>query len=374
MGLAYLAVGLLMAAILVWIASGGDDHPTEFIVDLPTGDDRTVMPAPDTPDEPDVPAGTPDATAPDPVDQGPPEIDLGGIVPPSPPDEPAGQAQPLRLAVKERTEIFVPAPHPALIEETPLGLLPIIADDGRQSWQVYARPFDDSDQRPQIAVVIGGLGLGKGVTNQAIQLPGSVTLAFAPYATELEIWIDRARAAGHEILLELPMEPDSFPRDDPGPRALLTSLRPADNVERLDWLLSRFVGYVGVIGPANSKFTRSREHLAPLLETVAARGLLYLDNDLPGGQPNPLPSELAGGMNLLFLDSDFEIDSQASRLVIQRRLDEIEAAARAAGTVVAVGRPYPVTMEMLAEWLPGLNAKGIAIAPISAVGARRISG
>jgi len=69
-----------------------------------------------------------------------------------------------------------------------------------------------------VALIIGGLGLNAATTRQAIEsLPPEVTLSFVPYADGLQGWIDMARAAGHEVMLEAPMEPADYPSNDPGP-------------------------------------------------------------------------------------------------------------------------------------------------------------
>ena len=82
----------------------------------------------------------------------------------------------------------------ALIEQSDQGPLPRVGEDGRQPWQVYARPFDQNDARPRIAVIVTGLGLSAAATEAAIKLlPGAVTLAFDPYAPGLEAWIVMAR-------------------------------------------------------------------------------------------------------------------------------------------------------------------------------------
>ena len=68
-------------------------------------------------------------------------------------------------------------------------------------------------------------------------MPGAITLAFSSHARDLQQWIDLARAAGHEVMLDLPMEPVNYPAIDPGPQALLTTLPSAENVARLKWHL-----------------------------------------------------------------------------------------------------------------------------------------
>ncbi len=72
------------------------------------------------------------------------------------------------------------------------------------------------------------------------RLPGEFTLAFAPYGRDLEAQVMRARRDGHEILLQVPMEPFDFPDSDPGPHTLRASGAAKDNIERLHWLMTRF--------------------------------------------------------------------------------------------------------------------------------------
>ena len=84
------------------------------------------------------------------------------------------------------------------------------------------------------------MGLNRTVTQAAIdELPPEVALSFAPYTEDLQAWIDRARAAGHEVLIEAPMEPFDYPNNDPGPHTLLADGAAEENGRRLAWLLSQ---------------------------------------------------------------------------------------------------------------------------------------
>ena len=133
----------------------------------------------------------------------------------------------------------IPPAFPAMIEDGPFGPLPRIAPDGRRPLLAYARPFDLDDQRPRIALLVVGLGLQADLTDAAIALPGEISLHFSAYAPDLPVWFGRARRAGHEVLLDLPMEPLDYPASDPGPRTLLAGASSEDNLQRLDWLLAR---------------------------------------------------------------------------------------------------------------------------------------
>ena len=255
---------------------------------------------------------------------------------------------------------------PELVERTPQGFLPRVGQDGRQPWQVYARPLDTTDDRPRLAVVLTSLGLSSAATEAAIQgLPGGITLAFQPYAEDLQQWIRLARAAGHEVMLNLPMEPVDYPSSDPGPQALFTALTSQQNLARLDWALSRVTGYVGVTNYMGSRFTTSRDAMLPVVQTLKDRGLLLLDSRASARSvAATLATELAvpRAINDRFLDT-----GEVTRVSIDARLAEAERIALEVGTSVVIGQPYPVTIERLRAWALDLESRGIALAPLSAV-------
>ena len=277
--------------------------------------------------------------------------------------EPVAAPSPLP---EEKQVALAPAPQPDLVADGPEGPLPVIAPDGRMAWQVYARPFDLTDPKiPKIAVIIGGLGLGQVATEAAIQqLPGAVTLAFVPYARNLEGWIAQARAAGHEVLLELPMEPFDYPNNDPGPHTLLTTLDSDENLTRLDWLLSRFTGYVGVTNFMGAKFTASAASMEPILAELNDRGLLYLDSK---ATRNSVAGDITAELEMPSVVSNKFIDRVASRVAIDARLFELERIAKSSGSAVGIGFPYPVTVERVSKWAKALRQKRYALAPLSAV-------
>jgi len=285
-------------------------------------------------------------------------------LPPVPTIKPPGKVLPPEYLEKDRLSLSTIA-VPELIELTDLGPLPIVSPDGRVAWQEYARPFDDADPRPRIAIVIRDLGMSNSATETAIQqLPGQITLAFSPYARNLEHWTALSRAAGHEVMLTLPMEPLNYPINDPGPYALIIGLDSAQNVERLDWLLSRVTGYVGVTNTMGARFTANEEALMPIMAAFKKRGLLFLDSR---STKRSVAIKVADEVGLPRAINDRVIDSVASRSAIDKKLMEAENLARETGFAVVTGSPYPVTFERIAEWLPRLDREGFVVAPVSAL-------
>lgn len=324
---------------------------------------------------------TPELPAPHPEDPStePPADDSHASAPPTEeeaPEQLAKTAQPLPEKQKIKTPqleaidppadvaALAPVPDPELIKKSDFGFLPVIGPTGRQAWRIYARPFDDPLDRPRISIVISEMGMSSSATKSAIQnLQGAVTLSFNPYARDLQSWIEQARAAGHEILLQLPMEPFGYPKNDPGPHSLLTSLTDQENLNRLDWMLGRFTGYSGVTNQMGSKFTATAADIQPVLNVIKSRGLLFLDGRTSA---KSVAGQLAAKSKVPVAINNRFLDHKADRITIDARLKDLERIARYTGTAVGIGYPYPVTLERIALWTQGLARKGFVLVPISA--------
>jgi uncharacterized protein len=254
---------------------------------------------------------------------------------------------------------------PALIEPSANGPLPMVANDGRKAWQVYARPFDRTDRRPRIAIVVVGLGLAMPETQAAIErLPPSMTLAFNSYANDLPEWLQKARGAQHEVLLTVPMEPVDYPREDPGPQTLLTALTPRQNLDRLEWTMGRAAGYVGLTNLMGSRFLTAAAELRPILEVIKGRGLLFLETRAAN---QTAVAALAQELALPQAASDRDLDSTLSPAGLDQTLAELEPIARRKGSAIGTGSPYPLTIDRLIAWAAALESKGLVLAPLSAV-------
>lgn len=260
---------------------------------------------------------------------------------------------------------MIPAPDAGLVETTAGGGLPKIGSDGRQPWQVYARPFDRADPRPRIALVMGNLGLSRVATDAALRrLPPTITLAFDAQGDSLGAWLDRARQDGHETLLSAPMEPVDYPRNDPGPGSLLTALPNSDNVSRFLDMLRKGSGYIGVTTLTGSRFIADGAKMQPIIQALHDRGLMILDSH--ASQRSAI-RELAVKSKTPVAVSARTIDTIPSPQDIDAALAQLEQTARVEGHVVAMASPYPVTLERIELWEKHLADKGLVLAPLSAV-------
>jgi polysaccharide deacetylase 2 family uncharacterized protein YibQ len=379
LGLFWLLVLLVLGGTALWLDNLGPPEPR----------DETVAEAPQAPDvSAPAPAVAEPATPPAPVAETPapaaaaPElapapvpaqvaVPAPVVVEPSPPtaeasaQTPAAPAPP-PLDVPVVAPDFpaarpIPAPDPALLEQGRFGALPRVGPDGRTSIRAYAGQFDRQDTRPRVGIIVADLGISNAQTEDAIRrLPPAVTFAISPYAPRAAQVAERLRAKGAETLIGLPLEPAGYPLNDPGNRALLTGRSAPENMANLEWVLSRFPGYVGTIGVVGGmrgeRFANMEQSYLALQESLRNRGLLFVD-----ARPGVAGPARAWGRSV-----DVILDEPATRSEIERRLGELEAIAKARGSALGLAHAAtPVVVDRLVAWAAGLERRGVVLAPIS---------
>ncbi|WP_336488179.1 divergent polysaccharide deacetylase family protein [Methylobacterium nigriterrae] len=280
---------------------------------------------------------------------------------------PSGTAAPtdaVVIRVPTPSVKLAPAPDPRLTERGRHGSLPRMGEGRLRALDVYARPEGEAATGPRVAILLTGLGIGQAATASAIvKLPPAISLAFAPYGGEVERAAARARDAGHEVLLQAPMEPFDYPDSDPGPQTLLTSLRPTENADRLAWVMSRFPGYVGLVNFMGAKLMSDAGTVEPVLREIAARGLGFIDD---GTSARGLPAGLAAKAKLPAARAEIVLDAVPRPDAIDRELARLEAQARAKGFALASATALPLTIDRIARWSRDLEARGIRLVPASA--------
>ncbi len=275
-----------------------------------------------------------------------------------------------------RREIRIPAPAPAiaapahapaldsrLVQMTHDGPIPRIATDGTRVAQAFAQPMRAKPTAPQIAIVVTGLGTTGGGTRALTKLPAAVTLALASSGDDLERLAGEARSLGHELLLQVPMEP-ADDDDTTAPAPLLTTLPPEQNIERLHWQMSRFQGYVGITNQRGETLTASEAAMTPILREIDGRGLIYVDD---GSSPRSVAGQIAGSAASGFVRGNLALDAVPTPADIDKALAKLEALARQNGKAVGFAAAGPMTIDRIVRWAKAVEGRGFALVPITAV-------
>ena len=268
---------------------------------------------------------------------------------------------PITVDKQPHGKALASAPTEELSEKIGDHMLPKISDDGLKPWKFYGKPFDDNE-KPLIAIIVRGLGLGRITTENALNLDSNVTLSFSPYAKNTQMWSSHARNICHEIMLDLPQETKNYPADDPGPYALLNTLDEETNIGRLHAVMGNIAGYVGFLQTDNPA-PQTTEVMNSFKE-LANRGVFLVES----------PHDKQSGvikhqqqMGLITQTYSHRIDDILNTQTIKDQLDLLVKQAKKNGVAIGVTLPYPLSLELINAWSKDLDKMGVTLAPISAI-------
>jgi polysaccharide deacetylase 2 family uncharacterized protein YibQ len=248
------------------------------------------------------------------------------------------------LAVDIQEVIPAPAQHPDPLPPEIAGVTPV---NGNQ---------------PAIALIVSGVGISEQMTKQALDiLPPEVALAYSPYTNiaSLESFTQTGMAAKRDNLLLLPMEPVTYPKDDPGPKALLSRASAKQNTEYLNWLLSRTANISGVMNYMGSRFLTDSNNLRPVFNAINKNKLFFIENS--GNSNYRLAETTARIAQTPYMAVDVTLDSILSEHEIRLQLVALEKRAAERGYAIGVLRPYPVSLQTVDGWADTLARRGFRL-------------
>jgi hypothetical protein len=308
-------------------------------------------------------------------------IDANSDIAEAPAEDEGPAAEPEEPAYKKEASIYIAAnrplkkaPIPQVTEDTPEGPLPRISSAGRKPFDAYSQvtPLAVSTSgRPKITLLLGGMGLNTRLTDKAIkELPGDISFAFAPYGENLQEQVNRARARGHEIMLQVPMEPVGYPGNNPGPNTLLTEASAEDNLKALRWNMSRFAGYSGIANYLGARLLVAEKAMKPVMQEIRQRGLVYFEDASVNLTLSP---KIVRDVRLPMQRATLMIDTDPTAPAIADALQKLEEEAIANGFAIGTGSGLEVTIDTVREWAKSLQEKGILLVPVSATYKARAS-
>jgi len=342
---AVLAVGLLLGVGLGrWSA--------------PPAASRAVAPPIQTaPSEPvvEAPALPPFSTEDDapPAESGPP------LIQPPPPRPDPGSSESLEIGRASDVVAMLPPTPPPAPPQPAVKLPPA----GAAVWMRHAVPSPRIAGRPMIAVIIDDLGVDRRRAERVTALPGPLTLSFMTYAEDLTRLAAEGRRHGHELMVHVPMQPRGA-NFVAGPEVLEVGQTPEEIRRRLDWDLSRFDGFIGINNHMGSLFTADPAAMRVVMAELRRRGLVFVDSVTT---EHSAGAETARQFGVPFASRHVFLDNDQGVAHVRAQLAKAEAYARRHGFAVAIGHPHDGTIEALAGWVPGLEAKGLVLVPISTV-------
>ena len=212
-----------------------------------------------------------------------------------------------------------------------------------------------------VAIIIDDLGNNLELGRQAVRLPAPLTYSILPkrpYSREIA---RHANTVGKEVMLHLPMQADGNRLMGPGG---LRADMPRETFDRqLRSSLTNVPHVAGVNNHMGSLLTRQPQAMRWLMEGLRCLGEFYFVDSRT--DIRTVARQAAREAGLASAQRDVFLDNEAEPEYVRKQLQRLVAKAKREGSAIAIGHPYPQTLAVLEEVLPGLAAQGIAVVPVS---------
>lgn len=217
------------------------------------------------------------------------------------------------------------------------------------------RPQPPANARGKLAILLDDAGQNDDLVALASALPAEVGVAVLPFLPKSAETATALYKAGHEVWLHLPMEPQNYPKDDPGPGAILVSMTTEELRTTVHTALNNIPHAVGVNNHMGSKATADLKTMTWIMQELSIRNMAFIDSRTT---IRTVAEEAARAQGVPTNRRHVFLDNERSASAIRKQLAEAVYRSRMEGEIIAIGHLDPVTVEVLTADLPGLASRG----------------
>jgi hypothetical protein len=211
-----------------------------------------------------------------------------------------------------------------------------------------------------VALVIDDLGASLDPLAALGRLGVPVSYAVLPFEEQTPAVVSELADGDKEILCHLPMEARNGA--DPGPGALRLGMRDDELARSTEAALAAVPGAVGVNNHMGSGLSADTRSMESILGVLAGRGLFYLDSRT---SPESVGYRVARSLGIPAAERQVFLDTDPAPAAIRREFLRLLELARTRGAAIAIGHPYPATLETLTREVPRARDHGYRFVPVS---------
>jgi len=226
----------------------------------------------------------------------------------------------------------------------------------------------DTAEPATITIIIDDLGNSLSNGLRAINLPGALTYSILPNRPYSHRLAEQAHLSGKEVMLHMPM--DSTHNQPIGPGGLTIEQDRTDYEQRLQKAIAATPHISGVNNHMGSRLTANPERMQWLMQSLKNYPLYFVDSRTSA---DSVAAITALNHKIPTLERDVFLDHEPNFAFTDAQFKRLIRIARKEGSAVAIGHPYPSTLDYLENALPQLEAKGIHLVTASDLLARQQS-
>ena len=252
-----------------------------------------------------------------------------------------------------------PAPFDGLVEFSKFGSLPIIGKNNLAPFDAYKKPFNYDVKKPLIAIAVRGADMTPDPDVFSKLVP-QVSILLSPYSDLVDTVQKQARNQGYEVWLELPVESNSYPYDDPGPKGILVRSGLQYNQDNYRSVLASTTGYAGLAVYTDSAFQDAKPMINGILMDAFKRGLGFFEMNHKKDSIGP---KIAINNKAPFLKASMKIEDQT----LAQSFKALKKKASSNRLSVAVLDVTPAMLANFQREVLEARKEGFEIVPLSAV-------
>jgi len=215
----------------------------------------------------------------------------------------------------------------------------------------------------KLAVIIDDAGYSLTELEPFLRLPGPLAIAVLPNLPHSTEAAQRVLAAGKDLILHCPMEPEGS--EDPGPGAIRTGMSAAEVEELLDRDFASVPGAAGMNNHMGSRATADPELMAIVLDYLKRHGKFFVDSRTTADTAGP---RIALRLGIPILQRNVFIDDERTNEEIDRFFEAGVEEARTRGSAVIIGHVQtPAVVDILRARLEGLSGQEVRLARLQEI-------
>jgi len=233
--------------------------------------------------------------------------------------------------------------------------LNVMQRSGRHVFQIHLR---EVPRLLRAAIVIDDVGNDLQAARQLLSLDYPLTFSVLPYLRYTQIAAQEAHRRGREIMLHLPMEPESGGQLSPGKGAILVGMNAAEVQKTVENDLAAIPYAAGVNNHMGSRATQDAALMADVMRTLADHRLYFIDSRTTAAS---VALEAARRQRLPAFYRTVFLDDTESVPYTLGQLREFQHIVEQNGVALAIGHPHATTIAAIEEFLPELDRADIQL-------------
>ena len=216
---------------------------------------------------------------------------------------------------------------------------------------------------PRVAIIIDDIGYDRGLARKFMAFDVPLTFSVLPDSPFGDILVKEIKAQGLELMLHQPMEPREYPKVNPGPGALLSTMTADELIAQLERNLDRLPGVRGVNNHMGSQLTTESSRMYQVFSVIKKRKLYFVDSR---STADTICRPSAHMFQVPFAERDIFLDHFQEAQFIRKQFRLLAKEARKHGQAIAIAHPHRLTVQIFKEMLPELQ-KQVQLVPASEI-------